>query len=102
MGIGTITFTVDEDTNTHNTSRKTSITAPFHKMVELFGEPLPIDADHSRVHWPITFSDGGVADIYDWNEDVRIEDVTQWNVGGHDFMTAGRVHDILAGRPIIA
>jgi hypothetical protein len=99
----TITYAVDADIELHGTSKKVTINATFSGLLELFGEPLKVeDGDHVRYHWPVQFSDGGIMDVYDWNDDRRIEDVTDWNVGGKDFMTAGRIYDILANRPIIA
>ncbi len=97
-----ITFEVDNDANTHNTSLKIrNLKATYDQLVGLFGEPKKIEGgDHSRVEWVITFSDGGLLCIYDWNDDRRIYDVTEWNVAGHDTMTAYRISDILAGRPI--
>lgn len=100
--IETITFEHNPDANIHNTSLKIrDLKATFPQLVGLFGEPHHIkNGDHARIEWNIEFSDGGLLTIYDWNDDRRVEDVTEWNVGGHDFMTAYRIHDILAGRPI--
>jgi hypothetical protein len=104
MTMGTLTFTVDEDADivvTHLQIR--NLKASFFKLVELLGEPSKIEGgDHARYHWAVEFSDGNLLDLYDWNDDRRIEDVTEWNVAARDFMTAGRIYDILAGRPIIA
>ena len=96
-----ITFEHDPDANVHRTSLKIrDLKATYDQLVGLFGEPKKVNGDHSRVEWVITFSDGGILTVYDWNDDPRIYDVTEWNVGGHDFMTAYRIHDILNGRPI--
>lgn len=97
----TISYEFDEDANLHNTSRKLTIKATYDQLVTLFGEPKKVNSDRVRVAWPISFSDGGVLEVYDWNEfDTPIQNVTHWNVNGHNSMTAGRIYDILAGRPI--
>lgn len=99
----TITYHHSDAANINGTSKKLVIKATYWRLVELFGEPEKLrDPDHARVSWNIEFSDGGVLTIYDWNEDRRVEDVTEWNVGGQNFMTAARIYDILEGRPIIA
>ena len=96
-----ITFEVDNDANIHNTSLKIrNLKATYDQLVGLFGEPKQIKNDHARVQWVITFSDGKLLTVYDWNDERRIYDVTEWNVGGHDTMSAYRISDILAGRPI--
>jgi hypothetical protein len=99
-----ITYTVDNDANVHGTSKKLTIKASYNKLVTLFGEPSRpfAEGEHARVEWVLSFSDGYVATIYDWNEEIPVEEVTSWNVAGTTFMSAGRVHDILAGKPIIA
>lgn len=97
-----ITFHHDDDANVNGTSKKLTIKAPFARLLGLFGEPQRIDGDHSRVSWNIEFSDGEILTVYDWNDERRVEDVTEWNIGGRTFMVAGRIYDILAGHPIIA
>lgn len=99
----TITYTVDSDANIHNTSLKVrDVKASYQKLVDLFGEPEVLDSDRSRVLWRVEFSDGEMLTVYDWNDDRDINDVDTWNVGGHNFMAAGRIYDILNGRPILA
>lgn len=98
-----ITYTVDPDANMHGTSLKMQdVKVPFHKLVELFGEPQRHKKpDRSRVYWNISFSDGEVLSVYDWNSlNVPVEQVDQWNVGAHSFIIAYRFRDILDGNPI--
>jgi len=96
-----ITYTVESDPSAHGTSRKTTVKATYAQLVAVLGEPQKnAKPDHSRVFWDIVFSDGAVISVYDWNDERRVEDVTEWNVAGHDFMTAYRIHDIIANRPI--
>lgn len=97
----TINFTVDSDASADGTSLKMHLKATFEQLLAVLGEPQKHDKpDHSRVFWDIAFSDGAVISVYDWNDDRRVEDVTTWNVAAHDFMTAYRIHDIIARRPI--
>ena len=101
MTTETITFEQDPDASVQNTSLKIrGLKASYDQLVTALGNPKVINGDGSRVEWVITFSDGGVICVYDWHDDRPIEAVTDWNVGGHDFMTAHRIHDILSGRPI--
>lgn len=97
-----ITYTVDHDANVHGTSKKLTIKASYSKLVDLFGEPdRPFaEGEHARVSWNVEFSDGYVLSIYDWNESVPVYEVTSWNVAARTFMAAGRIYDILAGKPI--
>lgn len=97
-----ITYTVDNDADVHGTSKKLTIKASFFKLVEMFGEPSrPFgDGEHARINWTLSFSDGHVLSIYDWNEDVPVEEVTSWNVAARTFMAAGRIYDVMAGKPI--
>lgn len=103
MTLATITYATDFDINLHRTRLfQEGVKATYARLVELFGEPERIDTDHSRVQWPVEFSDGEIMVIYDWNEDVPVEDVTHWNVGGHSYNGPSRIYDILQGHPILA
>jgi hypothetical protein len=75
------------------------IQATYWQLVNLFGEPQHIKSDRARVQWPVAFSDGEGVFIYDWNEDVKVEEVKQWNVGGNNKMIAYRIQDIIDGKP---
>ena len=103
MTVATITYETDFSVDPHNTSLKCkNVKASYRQLVDLFGEPEQINADHSRVEWRVRFSDDEILCIYDWNDSRPVEEVTEWNVSGHNFMAAARIYDILAGRPIIA
>lgn len=100
----TITYTNDPSANVHGTSLKMEdVKVPYAKLVELFGEPSRLkNPDRSRVYWNISFSDGEVLTIYDWNNlNTPVEQVGEWNVGAHNFMVAYRFRDILDGNPIV-
>ena len=98
-----ITYTVDNEADVHGTSKKLTIKASYDKLVDLFGEPdRPYaEGEHARVNWTLSFSDGYTLSIYDWNEEVPVYQVTSWNVAARTFMAAGRIYDILAGKPIL-
>lgn len=102
MSLGTVTYTVDNDIEIHNTSLKCKVKATYARLLELFGEPVQVKSDHSRVEWRVEFSDGEILCVYDWNESVPLEEVTVWHVAGHNFMAASRIYDILEGKPIMA
>ena len=101
MTIGTITFQTDHDANITGTSLKhRNVKATYWQLVDLLGEPLEINADHSRVEWRVVFSDDEILCVYDWNDDRPIDQVDEWNIAGRASMVAGRIFDILKGRPI--
>lgn len=98
-----ITYTVDHEADVHGTSKKLTIKASYTKLVDLFGEPdRPFgEGSAARISWNVEFSDGYVLSVYDWNQqDIPVYQVTEWNVAARTFMAAGRIYDILAGKPI--
>ena len=103
----TITYKTHNDDDTlesYGTSMMyRNMKIPYSKLVELFGEPRVIPGgDHARAEWVIQFSDGHKITVYDWNDDREIHNVTEWNIGGKSMFIAGRIYDLLNGRPIDA
>ena len=72
-----------------------TITAtPYHTLVKIFGEPHDYRGHRGEkidVEWMLKFADGTVASIYNWkyginylqNSGTPVEQISQWNVGGH-------------------
>ena len=67
--------------------------AYFSELVAAFGEPLEGDGDKTQAEWVLVFEiphDDGytesiVATIYDWKKyDQTVNEITSWNIGGHD------------------
>ena len=55
----------------------------YARLVAAFGEPTTFgDGDKVQAEWVLRFSDGTLATIYDYKEIVRVEQVTDWHVGG--------------------
>ena len=71
------------------------IKCSYQELIDAFGEPLRIDLSTSDgktdVEWEIEFQDGTYLHIYNWKngknylgeEGLEVEDMTEWNVGGH-------------------
>jgi hypothetical protein len=60
------------------------ITASYHALVSLFGQPEleGTDYDKVRAEWWI-MTPAGIATIYDWKQSqTPLQDVTQWHIGG--------------------
>lgn len=69
----------------------------YNKLVEVFGEPMLNTSSKTDASWDIEFSDGKVASIYCWkNYGVqKIENITDWNIGGHDESVVERIKTYL-------
>jgi hypothetical protein len=82
------------DINTNGTSYCGCFKMPYAKLVELIGEPNAMsDGYKTDVEWAFE-RDGVVATIYNWKNGPNyigrgtIEDVDEWNIGGHDLTAA--------------
>jgi hypothetical protein len=80
-------------TDANGTSLQGYVRADYSELVAAFGEPLEGDGCKTQAEWVLVFEvpqDDGYADrvvatIYDWKKyDQTVEDITQWNIGGHD------------------
>ena len=76
--------------NTDGTSLQGQFDMPYAKLVEIIGEPNgQSDGYKTDVEWAFE-RDGVVATIYNWKDGPnyagggRIEDLTEWHIGGHD------------------
>lgn len=73
----------DKYIETDGTSKRGTIHVSYDDLISIFGEPLTDGIpEGSRVEWSIEFDDGVIATIYDKNETIPVEDVTDWIVGG--------------------
>lgn len=81
-------FTKDTDAN--GTSLQGYMTAYYHQLVEVFGEPEG-GGDKTTVEWCLEFEDGTVATIYDWKEYETPMGSYRWHIGGKDGMAVGAV-----------
>lgn len=66
----------------HGTHLQGYITAYFHQLVEVFGEPT-YGGDKVTAEWMLTFEDGTIATIYDWKEYATPMGEYRWHIGGH-------------------
>ena len=97
---------------THNT-REISIDGTYLRgrietthtqLLDVFGDSADGDGYKIDAEWIILFEDGEVATIYNWKngfnylggEGKRVEDITDWHVGGSTLDAPARVKAILA------
>ena len=69
--------------------------------------PPPIDNydDYkSDVEWALKFSDGTIATVYNWKngknylgeDGLELEEITEWNIGGHTEKAVEYINQLLA------
>jgi hypothetical protein len=81
-------FTKDGDVN--GTSLQGYVTAYYHELVEVFGEPDG-GGDKTTVEWCLDFEDGTVATIYDWKEYETPMGQYRWHIGGRNYNAVSAV-----------
>jgi hypothetical protein len=65
--------------------------SPYDDLLALFGDPMAGDGYKVDAEWNVRFEDGTVATIYNYKtgrnylgtDGLDVEDITDWNVGGH-------------------
>ena len=82
----------------------------YDKLTEVFGYPLSegFDDYKSDAEWHIFFNDGTVATIYNYKNGRNYlgdagkhpEEITYWNIGGHDQKAVEKVMQVLGLRNI--
>jgi hypothetical protein len=72
------------------TSLQGYVTAYYHELVEVFGEPTD-SGDKVTAEWCLEFEDGTVATIYDWKEYETPMGRYQWHIGGRNYDAVDRV-----------
>jgi hypothetical protein len=68
------------------------VSAGYSLLCKLFGQPCSLEGYKTDAEWLVEFEDGTVASIYNWkngmnylgSEGTPTEQITRWNVGGHD------------------
>jgi hypothetical protein len=76
----------DKDIDISGTFYVASIDTTYQELVEIFGLPCSEkDSEKTKASWCFEFEDGTIATIYDYkDEHDKVEDVTDWHVGGHN------------------
>mgnify|MGYP003626091662 FL=1 len=81
---------VSNDIKISKTSFKGNcISLPYLTLVDLLGEPSPADGYKVDAQWSFKNKSGEIATLYNWKNGPnhtgrgRIEDIKQWNIGGH-------------------
>lgn len=81
------THNIDRKLNrdaTTGTSRLTTITTSYDRLVELFGHPLrPLDPVVTKAEWIIQF-EGKILTIYDYNTGNTAKENKHWSIGGFE------------------
>jgi len=85
------------------TSLKGSINTTYAKLVKRYGEPCESDGYKSDAEWIIEWEDGVIGTIYNWKNGKNylgdygdeVEDITEWNIGGHKPIVVKRILDDL-------
>jgi hypothetical protein len=73
-----------KDSNASGTSLQGYVTAYYHELVAVFGEPDLTNGDKVTAEWCLDFEDGTVATIYDWKEYETPMGRYQWHIGGRN------------------
>jgi hypothetical protein len=91
--------------NTSGTSLQGYVNNSYKELVSIFGEPLQIFDDGSKIdiEWRIEFEDGTISTIYNWknghnylgDEGDDIDDMAFFNVGGKTKESVYAVEDAL-------
>ena len=92
-----------ERVNTNGTSLQMEFSMPYSWLIEFFGEPNgQSDGYKTDVEWAFE-RDGVVATVYNWKDGPnytgggRIEDLTEWHIGGHDERAVQLINEIIYG-----
>jgi hypothetical protein len=70
----------------------------YDKLVEVFGEPVE-GGDKTTAEWYIKFSDGQMANIYDYKTDYTPKYLFPWHVGGKTTEILEKVASLVGGEP---
>jgi hypothetical protein len=92
------TFTVCDDHRLANaTCLQGYVNCSYDRLVDLFGTPLGGDGYKTQAEWVLKLSNGDVATIYDWKENIPPEQVTEWHIGGHAERVVNKIKSIVKG-----
>lgn len=86
------------DNFTGGTCLQGYIKTSYADLVACFGQET-CDGDGGykvQCEWDLVFEDGTVATIYDWKEDCKKEQVTDWHIGGTSNMAVARVQHAMS------
>lgn len=93
-----VTWEVDSLANVKGTFKVGELLATYPELTSKFGDAnmLTSSDEASRGYWRIVWSDGLVAEIYDWKQfDKDFEEVAVWNVASKNVDALFRLQDIL-------
>jgi len=90
-------FKVVDTFSANGTSLRGYVKTTYTDLVAIFGEPQR-GGDKTTAEWVVIFGRGKdkvVATIYDWKEYDTPMGEYNWHVGGHDFMAAFLVSQVV-------
>lgn len=78
-------FVLDQDLNTTNTKFITSIKINFLQLWSIFNTTLPYvyKNDKCKYEWKIAGRDGTIFSIYDWNNNKKLLQTTEWHISSN-------------------
>jgi len=71
----------------------------YKDLVKVFGEPLE-GYDKTNAEWYIKFSDGIIANVYDYKMEYIPENIFPWHIGSGSFEVVERIASLVDGNPI--
>ena len=95
--------------NSNDSCHQGEVSAKYHQLVELFGEPHEYFDDYkSDAEWYVEFDDGVVATIYNWKngrnyngfDAPHVENINEWNIGGFSLEAARRIQQLCKPKPL--
>lgn len=87
-----------------------TISISYYELLKRFGEPTDGDYYTMDASWSIRFEDGTVATIYNYKNGknyngpvgIPVEEIYNWNIGGHEPKALDYIIDLLMNKPILA
>lgn len=75
----------------------------YQVLCDLFGPPCKSDGYKVDAEWVIRFPDGQIATIYNWKngfnylgpDGTPVEEMTEWNIGGHSNQAVTRITELI-------
>lgn len=82
------------------------LTASYERLIELFGESLGGDGEKTDAEWNVLLGNGHPVSIYNYKdgfsylgeEGIKVDNITEWHVGGHFDDDINEIKDIAEER----
>lgn len=95
----------DDYSKINGTCYQGQISCSYDELVKAFGKPGKGDEYKTDAEWIVEFEDGTVAAVYNWKDGksycgpdgYEVEDIPQWNIGGHNKQAPALVRFVILG-----